>query len=200
MALIGEVPRGTLVGKMCKWNSDFRVSKNEMTIEVGESEERLNVFDFPGFWPILDDLDLVRGHCEPFGRQHVSEVFAGSEVELAFVCTSKQSISAEPTKYFLNVSFVFGNVVRIDENVIQIYDDNHVDHICEDVIHKSLKSCWSISKPFRHYQPFKGTVTGPQGSLPFVSGCNLNEMVCVPEVDFGVDSCISLGASKRSEM
>jgi len=53
----------------------------------------------------------------PSGRQHVSKVLPGSDVELAFVCSSKHSISAEPTKYFLNVSFVFGNVVRIDENV-----------------------------------------------------------------------------------
>jgi len=75
----------------------------------------------------------------------------GSDMELAFVCVSKQSISVEPAKYFLNVSFVFRNVVRIDENVVQIYDDNDVDHIREDVIHKSLKSCWSISKPFRNY-------------------------------------------------
>src|SRR5882724_5258103 len=189
MALIGEVPRGTLVGKMCKWNSDFRVSKNEMTIEVGKSEERLDVFDFPGFWPILDDLDLVRGHGEAFGRQHVSEVFTGSDMELAFVCMGKQSISAEPTKYFLNMSFVFRNVVGIDENVVQIYDDNDVNHIHKDVIHKSLKSCQSISKPFRHYQPFKGTVTGPEGGLPFISGCDPNKMVCMPEVDFGVDPC-----------
>src|SRR5882724_1839866 len=135
MELIGEVPRGTLAGKRCKWNGDFRVSENEMTIEVGKSEERLDVFDFPGFWPILEDLDLVRGHGEAFGRQHVSEVFTGSDVELAFVCMGKKSISTESMKYFLYVSFVFGNVVGIDENVIQIYDDNDVDH-------KPLKSCW----------------------------------------------------------
>src|SRR5882724_11378552 len=191
MALIGEVPRGTLVGKMYDQNSDFRVSENEMMIEVGKSKERLDVFDFPGFQPILDDLDLVRGHGEAFGGQHVSEVFAGSDVELTFVCTGKQSISTEPMKHFLNVSFVFGNVVRIDENVVQIYDDNDIDHVCKDVVHKSLKSCWSISKPFRHYQPFEGTITGPEGSLPFVSRCDPNEMVCMSEVDFGVDSCFS---------
>src|SRR5882724_5470374 len=191
MALIGEVPRGTLVGKTCKQNSDFRVSKNETTIEVGKSEERLDVFDFLGFWPILDDLDLVRGHGEAFRRQHVSEVFTGSDVELAFVCMGKKSISAESMKYFLNVSFVFGNVVRIDENVIQIYDDNDINHIHEDVIHKPLKSCWSISKPFSHYQPLEGTVMSPEGSLPFVSRCNLNKMVHMLEVDFGVDLCFS---------
>ena len=113
-------------------------------------------------------------------------------MELAFVWMNKQSISMEPTKYFLNMSFVFGNFVRIDENVVQIYDDNDVDHIHEDVIHKSLKSCWSISKPFRHYQPFEGTVMCLEGSLPFISGCNPNEMVGVPKVDFGIDSVLFL--------
>src|SRR5882724_3022132 len=155
-----------------------------MTIEVGKSQERLDVFDFLGFWPILDDLDLVRGHGEAFGGQHVSEVFSGSDVEFAFVCTGKQSVSMEPMKYFLYMSFVFGNVVRIDENVVQIYDDNDIDHICEDVVHKPLKICQRISKPFRHYQPFEGTIMSLEGSLPFVSGCNPNEMVSVLEVDF----------------
>ena len=49
-------------------------------------------------------------------------------MELAFVCTGK--------KYFLNVGFVLGDVVRIDENVIQIYDVYDVYLIHENVIHK----------------------------------------------------------------
>src|SRR5882724_33325 len=40
------------------------------------------------------------------------------------------------------------NVVGINEDVIQIYDDY-------DVNHKSLKCGRCISKPFRHYQPLK---------------------------------------------
>src|SRR5882724_5493920 len=151
MALIREMPGGTLAGKTHEQNCDFGISVNEMTVEIGKAKEGLNVLDFLWNWPILDDLDLVRGHGEAFRRQHVSEVFAGSDMEFTFVCMGKQSISAEPVKCFLNVSFVFRNVVGIDENVIQIYDDNDIDHICEDVIHKSLKSCWRISKPFRHY-------------------------------------------------
>src|SRR5882724_12294357 len=41
----------------------------------------------------------------------------------------------------LNVEFVLINVVRIDEDVVQIYDDY-------DVNHKSLQSSRCISKPF----------------------------------------------------
>ena len=64
MALIRKVPCGTLAGKTCKWNSDFGIPINELMIEVGETEEG---FDFLGFGPILDNLDLVRGHSEAFG-------------------------------------------------------------------------------------------------------------------------------------
>src|SRR5882724_10374085 len=99
-------------------------------------------------------------------------------MELAFVCMGKKSVSVESAECFPNVEFVLGNIVGIDEDVIQIYDDYDVNHIREDVIHKSLKSCRCISNPFRHYQPFEGTITGLEGSLPFVSGCDPNEMVC----------------------
>ena len=73
-------------------------------------------------------------------------------MELAFVCMGKNSISAESAEYFLNVEFVLRNILRIDEDVVQIYDDYDVNHIHENVVHKSLKCSGCISKPFRHYQ------------------------------------------------
>jgi len=76
-------------------------------------------------------------------------------MELTFVCMGKKSVSAESAECFLNVGFVLGNVVRIDEDVVQIYDDYDIDHIHENVFHKSLKSCRCISKPLRHYQPLE---------------------------------------------
>ena len=82
---------------------------------------------------------------------------------------AKKSVSMESVEYFLNMSFVLGNVVGIDEDVIQIYDDYDVDHIHKNFFHKSLKSGRCISKPFRHYQPLEGTIAGSECSLPFVS-------------------------------
>jgi len=61
MALIGEMPRGTFMGKMCKWNHDFRISMKEAMAEVGKAKERLNIFDFFWYRPILNDLDFVWG-------------------------------------------------------------------------------------------------------------------------------------------
>jgi len=65
-ALIGEVPNCTLSGKVHEGYSDFRVSVNEMLVEVGKTEERLNVFNFSRFGPILDNLDFVGCHGKAF--------------------------------------------------------------------------------------------------------------------------------------
>jgi len=53
MALIGKVPEGTLVGKMCKWNGDFRISINEMMVEVGKNQGRIG---HPGLSGVLASL------------------------------------------------------------------------------------------------------------------------------------------------
>ena len=66
MAPIREMPRGTLSGKMHKWNGDFGISINEAMVEVGKAEERLNILDFLWYWPILDDLEFVQGRGKAF--------------------------------------------------------------------------------------------------------------------------------------
>ena len=88
---------------------------------------------------------------DTFGRQHISEIFSGSDVEFAFVCMGKKSVSTESAKYFSDMSLVFGNIVRVDEYIVQIDDDNDVNHVRKNVVHKPLENCWGISKPFRHY-------------------------------------------------
>jgi len=45
----------------------------------------------------------------------------------------RKVLSVESAEYFPNVGFVLRNVVGVDEDVVQIYDDYDVDHICENV-------------------------------------------------------------------
>jgi len=86
---------------------------------------------------------------------------------------------------------MLSKVVRVDQDVIQIDYDLKVYHIHKYVVHKPLKSCRGISKPFRHYQPLEGPVLGLESGLPFVPSSDPYQMVCVPKVDFGVDLCFS---------
>ena len=66
-ALIGEVPDCTLLGKVREGYGDFRVSINEMSVEVGKTEEQLNVINLSRFRAILDNLDFVWCHGKAFG-------------------------------------------------------------------------------------------------------------------------------------
>ena len=51
--------------------------------------------------------------------------------------------------------FMLCEVIQIDQDVVQVDNDIAIYHICENVIHESLKSCRSVSKAFWHYQPLK---------------------------------------------
>ena len=61
------------------------------------------------------NLDFVWGHSQAIGREHVSEVFAGSDMKSAFICTGEKAVSTESVEYFQDMSFVLGKVVGIDQ-------------------------------------------------------------------------------------
>ena len=83
----------------------------------------MNVLDFTWFRPILDNLDSVGGHSQAVGREHVSEVFTGSDVKFTFICTGEKAISAESAEYFPDMLFVLRKVIGIDQYVVQIDND-----------------------------------------------------------------------------
>ena len=72
MALIGEVPSSTFTSEMGEWNGDFGVFQNKTPIEIGEAQEGLDVFDFSGLGPILNDLDFFRSHSEAIQREDIA--------------------------------------------------------------------------------------------------------------------------------
>src|SRR5882724_4353649 len=53
MALIGEMPWGTLAGKTHERDCDFGISIDETTVEIGKAEEGLDVLDLSWYWPIF---------------------------------------------------------------------------------------------------------------------------------------------------
>ena len=57
-AIFGKSPRDTFPGKLSEGNRYVRVIVNETTVEVGEAEEGLNIFNLPGFGPIPNRLDI----------------------------------------------------------------------------------------------------------------------------------------------
>ena len=46
-------------------------------------------------------------------------------------------------------------VVRVDEYIIKVDNYANIEHVRENIVHKSLKSGWSVSESKWHDQPFK---------------------------------------------
>ena len=64
--------------------------------------------------------------------------------------------------------------VKIDEDVVQVNDDCNIDHVCKDVVHKSLESHRCVGKPFRHYWPLKGAISGSECGFPLIMSANMS--------------------------
>ena len=58
---------------------------NKPAVEVGETQERLNVLDFLQFGPILDDFDLIVIHSESAWSRDIAKILDRVLMEGAFI-------------------------------------------------------------------------------------------------------------------
>lgn len=147
---IEEVPCCTFLSESGEWNDDVGVPINETLVKVTETQKELNILDILGFWPVQDCLDFVRGHLEALRTEDVTEIFNSIKMILTFVCVSVKSMSMELLEDFLDMFSVFFQVIRVDQDIIEIYNHEDVNHVREGVIHKILESSQSISKSERY--------------------------------------------------
>ena len=75
------------------------------------------------------------------------------------------------------MNLVLGHVIRVYEDIIEVYYYTNIQHNAEDVIHKSLKGGGPIGKSERNYQPFKRAIASAEGGFPFVTIRYANQMV-----------------------
>src|SRR5437899_3126766 len=157
-----------------------------MTVEVGKAKEGLDVLDFPWFRPVTDCLDLFRSHGEPLRREVEAEVFDGGGMELTLFRFSIELVFVEASEDFFDMSFVQLLVLRVDEDVVKVYDNAHVQEVCKDAINKPLESSRGISEAKGHHQPLIGAIVHAEGSLPLIARGDVDEVVGMAEIDLGI--------------
>ena len=72
-------------------------------------------------------------------------------------------------EHSVNVIFVVLFVVAEDKDVVQIYDNEDIGHVAEDVVHEVLKGGWGVGHTEGHDKVFERLVSGTKGSFPLVS-------------------------------
>jgi len=78
----------------------------------------LNVLDFLGFLPVLNNLYLVIGHGEARRRKDISQILYQLGVEFAFLCFGIKTSLVETLEYFFHMSVMLGHVIQVDEYII----------------------------------------------------------------------------------
>ena len=71
-------------------------------------------------------------------------------MEIAFVNSGIKTIFLEMSEYLPDMLVMEFWIVGVDEYIIQVANNTDIEHVGEDIIHKSLKSGRSIGEPERH--------------------------------------------------
>ena len=71
----------------------------------------MNILNFLGFWPVLNNFYLVVGHGEARRRKDVSQILYQLGVEFAFFYFGIKTSLAETLEYFFHISVMLGHVI-----------------------------------------------------------------------------------------
>ncbi|KIN98462.1 hypothetical protein M404DRAFT_157730, partial [Pisolithus tinctorius Marx 270] len=173
VALLRKVPRSTLSHEASEWNDDVGVVINELSVEICKTEERLDVLHLPWLRPVVDCLNLLSRHGETGGRKNITEVLDRVGVKLALLRLGIKTMLSKVAEYLF---YMFA-----------VYHDADIEHVCKDAINKLLEGCRRISQTEWHYPPLVRTIMSAECHFPFISICDVDQMIGMAEVDLGVD-------------
>ena len=156
---------------------------DESTVEVCKSKEGLDVLNLLWFWPIGDGLNFLRRHGESIGRETETEVLGGGGMELTFLWLGEEIVLSEASEDFVDVFLMGLEVLGVYQDVMQIDDNTDIEEICKDTIDESLNSRRGVSQAERRDIPFEGPISHAEHGLPFITFCNVDQMVRVVEIN-----------------
>ncbi|KIM64938.1 hypothetical protein SCLCIDRAFT_113957, partial [Scleroderma citrinum Foug A] len=166
--VVSEFPRSVFVGKPHERNDDVGVVMDESTVEVHKSEVGLDVLNF------------LHRHGEFVRRETETEVLSGGGMELTFLWLGEEIVLSEALEDFADV-FLMGLEV--------------LGEIREDTIDESLIGCRSICQAKGHDIPLEGPIPRAERGFPFITFCNVDQVVCMAEINLRVD----LGLAREIE-
>ncbi|KIM55473.1 hypothetical protein SCLCIDRAFT_134567 [Scleroderma citrinum Foug A] len=147
-------------------------------VKVHESEEGLNVLNFPRFWPVRNGLNFLCGHRESVGEETETKVLGGGGMELTFLWLGKEIVLLETSEDFADMFLMGLEVLR---------------EIHKDTIDESLESHGSIGQAEGHDIPLEETIPHVEHGFPFITFCNADQVVCMVEIDLRVDLGLARG-------
>ena len=98
--LVGKLECDSFAGELGEWYNNVRIVENEVTVEISEAEEGLNILHFLQLGLILNYLNFRLVHGESLGRQNVPKVLYSLRVKLTFVGAGEEPMLVKASEHF----------------------------------------------------------------------------------------------------
>jgi hypothetical protein len=104
----------------------------------------------------------------------------------------------EAFQYEVNMVVMFGRILRVNENIVEVDNYKVVSNIGEDIIHEGLKSGGCVGKSKLNHVVFERTKFAAERCLPFIPFLDTNQMVRIGEVKASVNAGLTETVEKVS--
>jgi hypothetical protein len=89
----------------------------------------LDILDLSGFQPIPNNLDLGLIHRKFVGQKNVAQEFYCFDAECTFFEQGKKPSTLKALKHFTYMLSMFRRIFRINEDVVQIYNNIGIEEV-----------------------------------------------------------------------
>ena len=135
---------GSFRCKSMERKGDFRIMMNKISIKIGETKERLNLFNGSGKRPVGDGGEFLWVHLETLGRDEKSEIFDMSLGEFTFRSICKKIGGTKTFEDLFNEERVVLTRFGENKNIINISNAGNVENVMEGILDERLKGSRGI--------------------------------------------------------
>jgi hypothetical protein len=114
-------------------------------------------------------------------------------MEFALFRLGVKSVFAELAENLADMLAMRYFVRGVDQDIVEVDDHANIEKISEDGVNKPLERSGGVRETEWHNEPFIGAIARAERSLPFIAFSDADQMVRMPEIDFGVDLCVARG-------
>lgn len=127
-----ERSREIVVGTSMEGKTDGGVMGDEASVEVGETEPGLDLFDGFRNWPGCDRLKFLRIHANAVLANDEAKIFDLGPVKFAFFDVSDEVVFVQGLKDVEDVTLVLGKGVGEDEDIVEVDNSVDIEHLSKD--------------------------------------------------------------------
>ena len=133
--------------------------------------------------PLCDCFHLGIVHLDAITVDDHSKIFNFSLVERALLWSCEEIVVTELLEYFLHLGLVLRQVTLGEYHDVVNVDNNHILHVCENLIHHHLECGGGVAKSKEHDSGFEGSVMAYECGLPFVSFLDMDVVISPLEIN-----------------